>query len=797
MLKRLGSSIRGLASKMTAISIIVPVYNSEKYLQETITSLRNQSFTDIEMIFINDGSSDGSLGILETNQKEDPRVKVFSQENSGPAKARNVGLSNAAGRYLMFCDSDDTYEPTMCEEMLRCIESECVDLVVCDSNVVDMNCERPIDSIDYIKLPYIGYGLFGVKSRCATNSLLWNKIFKVSIVRKYKITFPSGFEADDMAFIQKYCAVSTNYYGLNRKLYNYSVRNGSIMDLVWKGHRKKDKELDPMYACINFFDFLKANNLLDSCTDLYVERLKMESVYCFRTLVLTSTKEFFALLDRHLQDIDLSKANASWFLPEVKNHNYKNAEKILRKYKTVLTFDKIFTVIKTGNKKIFYLLGFEIFKKKKEKYREKFYLFKQKIFSKKLNCSLTLKDLQGQISEFRGRMDYYERRRFSVCDPLNVLINMNISNRQKLPCNNLIFFDCLYDKQAECIDAFSLYKKAKECYHDRKCWYIVLQDSVFFDKIHNDPNVIAVANEFDFIINHLDLISESSHAFTSFGFWNENYKKLFKLLPFCTYVFIDHGCILLKEWVVTDLYNKKFYDKVLVPTRLTMDLYLSNQYWNQEDMIFAGLPRWYDLNTLQLSNDAEQKCSARIFVFFTWRKCFEKNKFAINSYANKIIEFLSALANLHLDCKIAVALHHAMLLNSKDCKDFFIPNHSNIELVQPTDISTYVRGCSMLITDFSSLCFDFMYQNKPVVFYTLNDNSLIIDWYDKSTKEKLISVKDKMYNVCETQNDAIKMVKHYSDTNFRLEARNIEVNNKIFWDHCDSRKEILKKTLEL
>ena len=89
---------------MPIISIILPVYNAEKYLGKCLDSLKVQTFPDIEILCVDDGSQDGSRRICEEYMLADKRFKLLSQPNSGPAAARNLGLRNAAGRYLMFCD---------------------------------------------------------------------------------------------------------------------------------------------------------------------------------------------------------------------------------------------------------------------------------------------------------------------------------------------------------------------------------------------------------------------------------------------------------------------------------------------------------------------------------------------------------------------------------------------------------------------------------------------------------------------------------------------------------------------
>ena len=124
---------------MPEISIIIPNYNTEQYLPRCLNSLIGQTFKDIEIILIDDGSTDNSVKIMKEYAKQDNRIKVIEQPNSGPARARNQGLENATGKYLMFCDSDDWYEPNMCEIMYYTIENKKTDVVCCHTL---LSCEK-------------------------------------------------------------------------------------------------------------------------------------------------------------------------------------------------------------------------------------------------------------------------------------------------------------------------------------------------------------------------------------------------------------------------------------------------------------------------------------------------------------------------------------------------------------------------------------------------------------------------------------------------------------------------------
>ena len=116
---------------MPEVSVIIPVYNNEKYVEECVRSVQNQTFEDLEILVINDGSTDGSGEILERLLREDKRLRLFHQENKGAGAARNKGLDTASGRYLVFVDGDDWIAPDYIEKLYAAAEERESEMVIC------------------------------------------------------------------------------------------------------------------------------------------------------------------------------------------------------------------------------------------------------------------------------------------------------------------------------------------------------------------------------------------------------------------------------------------------------------------------------------------------------------------------------------------------------------------------------------------------------------------------------------------------------------------------------------------
>ena len=206
---------------MADISIIIPAYNAEKYIDKCLDSLINQTKKEIEIIIVNDGSKDKTEEIIKSYT--DSRIKYYKNTNKGIGYTRNYGIEKSTGKYLMFLDSDDYYEKNACELFFKEAEKEKLDIVVCDYYKVYSNGIKEEFKI----------GDFEASSLKENNKLLniinlgpCNKIYKASII-KNKIKFLEDSKYEDTTFVAEAIYNAKKIGKLNKYLHNYVIRENS------------------------------------------------------------------------------------------------------------------------------------------------------------------------------------------------------------------------------------------------------------------------------------------------------------------------------------------------------------------------------------------------------------------------------------------------------------------------------------------------------------------------------------------------------------------------------------------
>lgn len=204
---------------MTKVSIIVPVYNVEQYIAKCLESLINQTLKDIEIIVVNDGSTDNCEKIIQCYVKKFKNIKYLNKENGGLSDARNYGIPYATGEYIAFLDSDDYVELNMYEKMYNKAKDENSDMVECDF-IWEYTGKSKIDTgiIYKNKKEMLTYA----------RVVAWNKLIKREIIQKSKIEFPKGLHYEDLEFFYKILPYLDKVSFVKVPLIHYEQRENSI-----------------------------------------------------------------------------------------------------------------------------------------------------------------------------------------------------------------------------------------------------------------------------------------------------------------------------------------------------------------------------------------------------------------------------------------------------------------------------------------------------------------------------------------------------------------------------------------
>ena len=255
------------------ISIIVPIYNVEKYLKKCIESIINQTYKNIEIILVDDGSPDNCGKICEEYSQKDKRIIVIHKENGGLSDARNKGIDIAKGDYLTFIDSDDFVNIDYIEKLYSSIKLNNTELAQCGISKVNENNEI-IEKLNYdenyIKTSHeILNELYG--KHLIENVVVWNKMYAKELFKN--IRFPVGKIHEDEFTTYKLIYYSKNVAIVSDSLYNYRQNNASIMGR--KFNIKRLNLLEALEQRIQFFWDKNEKDLYEKSVKVYLEQLRM------------------------------------------------------------------------------------------------------------------------------------------------------------------------------------------------------------------------------------------------------------------------------------------------------------------------------------------------------------------------------------------------------------------------------------------------------------------------------------------------------------------------------------------
>ncbi len=275
------------------VSVVVPVYNAEKYLYTSLESLAKQTLDQIEIIIINDGSTDKSLDIINEYIQEYPdKFVLINKANGGQASARNMGIDACKGSYIGFVDSDDYVDTTMFEKLYAMAEETGVDLVECGYRYLRVEDSKEIDLKEYCETRK-----YNNKQEMFIDPLVspWNKLYKADLLKNSDVRFVEGCIYEDTAFYIKTIPLINSHSYYDEKLIHHILWPTSTMNA-----NRNRKVGDIFIVLEDILEYYKYNNLFEQ----YFPELEY---FCVKILLNSSLGRVLEIKDAELRNFFVEK----------------------------------------------------------------------------------------------------------------------------------------------------------------------------------------------------------------------------------------------------------------------------------------------------------------------------------------------------------------------------------------------------------------------------------------------------------------------------------------------------------
>jgi len=302
----------GMCLVMPKVSVIIPVYNVEKYLRECLDSILSQTFKDFEVICVDDGSTDASVDILREYADNDDRFILLKQENQGAAAARNYGMSIAKGKYLLFLDSDDVFSEMLLEKSVAKAEFFDADITIFKAMSFDTTSKIKAVMKDGITKFRLGqqktFSHNDVSDKIFNSFLIpaWNKLFKKSFVFNNKILFQEIKRYNDLFFTNKALTLATKIILLDEVLLFYRV---GLKSNLQSG--KDDTPLEVHKALFALKRFLDEQGVYEKVKDSFI-KLSLDNVfYNLHEIKNDNSRSLYVnkLRDEYFKDLGITEYN--------------------------------------------------------------------------------------------------------------------------------------------------------------------------------------------------------------------------------------------------------------------------------------------------------------------------------------------------------------------------------------------------------------------------------------------------------------------------------------------------------
>ena len=310
-----------ISTENVKISVVMPIYNAEDYLKPALDSVVHQTLTDIELICVDDGSTDNSLSIIKEYQQADERIRILTENNAGPSIARNKGLARARGEYVIFLDADDFYEETLLEKLYTLAEEEKLDIAICKFDIYNNRKSKFEDNIrsDHGEI----FAEAGVVSKndypdtilSCTTGYIWNKLFKREFLVEKELLFDEELRVfEDTHFVVNALSLADKVGKIHEKLIHHRVYTNQPRNKLFK---KYYAQVPVVYAKIK--EFLRSHGMYIPLSQSFLNLSASRCYKIYNLLWSDAKREFWNLLhDEYAEELAWTKAEPEYFeSPEV------------------------------------------------------------------------------------------------------------------------------------------------------------------------------------------------------------------------------------------------------------------------------------------------------------------------------------------------------------------------------------------------------------------------------------------------------------------------------------------------
>lgn len=699
------------------VSVVIPVYNQELYLNFCLESVRKQTFADFEIVCIDDGSIDHSWMLLEKLAAIDGRMRIIHRENAGAAATRNFGIREARGKYIVFIDADDFVERTYLAEAIERMERDALDMCIIDLDCFEYNTRKPLEHHWSLRRQLSFYPdrpIFTFADlkqyRCMTGpcTSVWRRDFLL----ENDIEFPAIRNGEDSIFWMRAMPLARRIGLINRVFYHY--RRGNPNSAVSRLHSAAG-----------------VSNALVTVQHFVAEWEKMRD--------RLSERERALLAGRLALEVEYHVRLSEDVLPYMRQEGFERFG--FHWIKDVADFAPNWTAYEqlmsesapesaaTGHSPTAFRAGFP--------------------------------------SRVRRLVERIERERETSTKDL-YLITGQLNSADNAPIDSWTFFKWLQKNGIP--SRYVMWRR-----HE---WYPRLKKTgELKDVIVLEGNGV---DDFEFLFKCRDVLPRCKVFGQENGALNWRLRKWFYYLPDCPYVYLEHGIKYLKysdhlgRFLSTfnAINNSSEYEAELLLRYLPG--YVDNGV--KPDCFVGGLPRFDTFRDERDSNRSEFV----VFVMFTWRETFNAGQGVLekSAYYHGLQAFLSKASIGRMakaGVKVKVAAHHHLVSHVQGL-DF----GDSVEIVPQSEIAYWKSHADCCLTDYSSISFDYHFLGKPVIHWIPDREDPLLTANDYSEQMFAEEREREMPNVCRSAGEVVEMIESYAKRRFELEPKKKATLDRFF-----------------